>query len=446
MSRFCEFDIENGTLFVPFQANAAAFERVCDELRTRVPRVVDAAGVGELVLATQTAMHGDGGTPLMLALVTEAVSRLGADGVAELIAALPQMAAAVQSDLVTIDASLLRFVRQGEHVEQRWPRRAVFACISASVFGLWHRASRLQLFLLFGKACQYDAEAAKLRMIVHYLFRVAVMPRDERAAFDAQHVVVSRRNLRALVNDADLDWATSPVVLRASQLSIVNDGGIEDAAGALQADFANRFIGGGVLSGGNVQEEIRFSVSAECLIALLVHEPMGDEETIQIRGTSRFSRYAGYGHTLAFDGDLVDPHGNESVIACMDANDYRRGGAELQFTESRFKRELQKVYTAVHGASADRFATGNFGCGVFLGHAPHKALLQWMACAKAGLHVLYFPFRTRGVEEGLTQIRAALDGATIGRAYEILLEYGEHVRKQGELQPFADFVEDRCNV
>ena len=40
---------------------------------------------------------------------------------------------------------------------------------------------------------------------------------------------------------------------------------IEDFRGvSLKADFANRFIGGGVLHGGCVQEEILFSIYPEC--------------------------------------------------------------------------------------------------------------------------------------------------------------------------------------
>ena len=44
---------------------------------------------------------------------------------------------------------------------------------------------------------------------------------------------------------------------------------IEDAAGTLHADFANRSIGGGVLQEGNVQEEILFLEKPECLCAML---------------------------------------------------------------------------------------------------------------------------------------------------------------------------------
>ena len=47
-------------------------------------------------------------------------------------------------------------------------------------------------------------------------------------------------------------------------------GCIEDTPEALHADFANAFIGGGVLGGGCVQEEIRFTVEPEALLSMLV--------------------------------------------------------------------------------------------------------------------------------------------------------------------------------
>lgn len=37
-----------------------------------------------------------------------------------------------------------------------------------------------------------------------------------------------------------------------------------------QADFANELIGGGVLTGGNVQEEILFILRPELLVSLLL--------------------------------------------------------------------------------------------------------------------------------------------------------------------------------
>lgn len=446
MSRF-EFDeSDSGSrgLFVPFRDEPVRFERACQLLHANAHKANDANAVAALVAMTTDAMHEELSSRIerMTDVVARGLESIGADGLSDLLTALPAMASSVQNDLPLVDESLLRFVRAGEQVDQRYSRTAVFAILSAAFFGLWHIRTRLSFYQLFAHAAGIPAEAAKLRCIVHYFARVAVHP--QRAAFAAQHVVVSRRHLRAMVPD-EIDWEGSSAVLRKSQFTIVREGSIEEQTGALQCDFANRRIGGGCLSGGNVQEEIRFAVSTECIVALLCQEPMGDEDSIMIRGATQWSKYTGYGHTLQYGGDYVDT-ADDVAIACIDANDYRNGGAETQYSAGRFVREMQKVYTAVYNVGIANFATGNLGCGVFLGDASHKSLLQWIACTVAGVNVLYLPFNARGVADDLETISTALDGKTVGDALELLHEYAEHVASNGaDRQLFVEFVEDRCN-
>jgi len=65
---------------------------------------------------------------------------------------------------------------------------------------------------------------------------------------------------------------------------------IEDAEGCMQADFANEWIGGGVLRAGCVQEEILFMEKPECLIALLVcnvvHYPLPNTSSSSVARTT----------------------------------------------------------------------------------------------------------------------------------------------------------------
>lgn len=56
-----------------------------------------------------------------------------------------------------------------------------------------------------------------------------------------------------------------------------------------QVDFANRFVGGGVLGWGCVQEEIRFVICPELIAARLFTEAMDDNEALTITGESQFS-------------------------------------------------------------------------------------------------------------------------------------------------------------
>ena len=66
---------------------------------------------------------------------------------------------------------------------------------------------------------------------------------------------------------------------------------IELDDGALQADFANRRIGGDVLGLGCAQEEIRFVLSPECLVSVLVCDPMDDKEAILVVSNDPRSRF-----------------------------------------------------------------------------------------------------------------------------------------------------------
>ena len=60
--------------------------------------------------------------------------------------------------------------------------------------------------------------------------------------------------------------------------------GIEDAPpNALQADFANQFLGGGVLCGGCVQEEIRFAIAPELTACVALCPVMYEHEAIAVR-------------------------------------------------------------------------------------------------------------------------------------------------------------------
>lgn len=74
----------------------------------------------------------------------------------------------------------------------------------------------------------------------------------------------------------------------------------------LQVDFANRYIGGGVLSCGVVQEEIRFATCPELISGLPFLECLQDNEAMEISGFERYSNYSGYSETFSFEGDFLD--------------------------------------------------------------------------------------------------------------------------------------------
>lgn len=62
---------------------------------------------------------------------------------------------------------------------------------------------------------------------------------------------------------------------------------------ALQVDFANRKVGGGVLRDGCVQEEILFVLYPELICSRLFTEALEDDEALLITGVERFNQSEG---------------------------------------------------------------------------------------------------------------------------------------------------------
>ena len=71
-------------------------------------------------------------------------------------------------------------------------------------------------------------------------------------------------------------------------------------------DFANKFLGGGVLREGCVQEEIRFVINPELIAGRIFTECLQPNESLVITGAERFSDYTGYGDTFKFKSNHLD--------------------------------------------------------------------------------------------------------------------------------------------
>ncbi len=59
----------------------------------------------------------------------------------------------------------------------------------------------------------------------------------------------------------------------------------------IQVDFANKFIGGGVLGHGCLQEEIRFLICPELIVSRLFTEVLDPNEVVEITGAEMYSTY-----------------------------------------------------------------------------------------------------------------------------------------------------------
>lgn len=251
-------------------------------------------------------------------------------------------------------------------------------------------------------------------------------------------------------------WSRSNSSLATLPLHVDSHNTIEDANGLIQVDFANKFLGGGVLGHGCVQEEIRFVICPELMLSMLFTEELGPNEALMIIGSERFSNYTGYGYTFQWAGDFIDNTPRDSsgrrrcAVLAIDAVPFCK--RTLEFSKECITRELNKAWIGVSfdtDASSDSLqypgvATGNWGCGAF-GGTPHlKSLLQLMACAEARRPMAYYTFSDDQLRDDIVNIYNILAryNVTVGELYKHLLKFSENKKDviNGRLHAYLEEV------
>lgn len=168
-------------------------------------------------------------------------------------------------------------------------------------------------------------------------------------------------------------------------------------------DFGNKYIGGGILKGGSVQEEILFAINPEATVAMLFMEEMDENDAIGIFNTIQYSNYKGYGQTLMFDGTSIYGYNNiikRNRIIAMDAekNDKQLNNVDINNYQRIINRDIYKAFAGFYLTTLDMgceksIATGNWGCGVYNGIFELKFLEQWIAASFSGVQRLdYYTF------------------------------------------------------
>eukprot|EP00118_Oscarella_pearsei_P012380 m.90909 g.90909 ORF g.90909 m.90909 type:complete len:461 (+) comp36668_c0_seq6:825-2207(+) len=204
-------------------------------------------------------------------------------------------------------------------------------------------------------ASRRKTQAAKFRCILHYFEHV----QEHGLASLPGHVTFKRLVLDPPPSLEDWLQNTKPLC----RVEVLPKAAIENTGAlTLQVDFANRYLGGGVLETGRVQEEIRFCINPELLVSILFMAPMESNEAVVIQGTERFSYYSGYSHTLKYTGDYQDKSQCDqsgaplTTIVAIDALNMGRsqGGQDMnQYGLDLIYRELTKSYAGFYSSSPD---------------------------------------------------------------------------------------------
>ena len=198
--------------------------------------------------------------------------------------------------------------------------------------------------------------------------------------------------------------------IKLCKINLKEKGSLFNSNASYCVDFANKYIGGGVLNGGCVQEEILFAIEPECVVSLFFMEVMGDNDAIGIYNTIQYSKYTGYGFEFKYDGSFIDNiHIKRHRIIAIDAISKKRNNSHSYFQnsydslEKEIIRDIHKAYVGFSLAQSDNdipktIATGNWGCGAFKGNHELKFIQQWIAASFAGIEILdYYTFKDKNM-------------------------------------------------
>jgi poly(ADP-ribose) glycohydrolase len=310
-------------------------------------------------------------------------------------------------------------------------------------------AARLPSFN-FGSLWGMEGPSAhgKVRCLLEYFFQRS---RSHLVATTPLHVEVLRC-VGTSVSDAPASGLLATCAEPLAPLEVRFEGSIEDSPGVMEADFANKLLGGGVLGRGCVQEEIRFAICPEMIVSRMLCEEMLPNEAVLISGARQYSTYAGYSDTFRFAGAVAEKlsdvvthaaSGRRAHNVCLTALDAANYSAknykepamapEVQLEPAWVERDAMKAYVAFRGSPAallpaghsGPIATGNWGCGAFAGNLELKGLMQLCAAGAVGRPIIYYPFDKPEFGAQLVAVHAHLAArkVSVGDLYGALLSY-----------------------
>ncbi|KAG0316465.1 hypothetical protein BG000_004858 [Podila horticola] len=222
-----------------------------------------------------------------------------------------------------------------------------------------------------GKNACTDAQAAKLRCLIHYFDRVT-------SGMPTGTVTYHRQVLRKPVYLTSEEGVINQDTFKLSSVAVDTVNGLETAPqGALQLDFANKNIGGGALDRGAVQEEIRFMICPEMIVSRLFSQQMEANEAILIKGIEQYSDYIGYSKSFEWFADHRDTTPRDKLgrrqreICAIDAKPFKSKVSRIgQFDKHFILREINK---AIAGFRPSPINASEWGL--------LKFVLQWIAAS-----------------------------------------------------------------
>ncbi|CAH2059876.1 unnamed protein product [Thlaspi arvense] len=320
---------------------------------------------------------------------------------------------------------------------------ALLSCSFFCLFPVDNRSSNqlpnINFDKLFGSLIntgRNEHQENKIKCIVHYFTRLSSCIPPGFVSFERKILSLEQDPSGLEVCPDEDFWSTSTLTL--CPVEVNTSGLIEDqSVEALEVDFANKYLGGGALRKGCVQEEIRFMINPELIAGMLFLPAMEVSEAIEVVGAERFSRYTGYSSSFRFAGDYMDTKEKDvfgrrkTRIVAIDA--LRHPGIS-QYKPECLIRETNKALCGflhvcknqcIDHEDGVSVATGNWGCGAYGGDPELKSLLQWIAVSQARRPFMsYYTFGFEALHN-LNQVTELVisKGWTVGDLWKKLVEY-----------------------
>ncbi len=149
--------------------------------------------------------------------------------------------------------------------------------------------------------------------------------------------------------------------------------------------FANKRLGGLVLTSGCAQEEIAYMQYPELLYLKIKQMELGDDDVVYMSNLKKYNALCGYGFDV--EQDTNGTTGTTQNFILMDAIQYQN--KKDQFIISNVKQEIKKCMIAFSNVPNKNIITSNWGCGAFKGDPYVKYMIQ-MYCAKASNKSLWY--------------------------------------------------------
>ncbi|KAI7748043.1 hypothetical protein M8C21_028547 [Ambrosia artemisiifolia] len=332
-----------------------------------------------------------------------------------------------------------------------------------------------------------EKQENKIKCLIHYFERICSSIPVGNVSFERKVLSVDQ-NVNYIPHPEADSWSKSVAPL--CLFEVCSSGLIEDySKEALEVDFANKYFGGGALTRGCVQEEIRFMINPELIAGMLFLPCMADNEAIEVVGAERFSQYTGYASSFRFCGDFVDKKDTDSMgrrktrIIAIDAlvNPGKR-----QYRHEFLVREVNKAFCGFSDpcksnryqllfkddysskaelnhdlrspeSNSDNFlgigpsasledevgiATGNWGCGAFGGDPELKAIIQWLAASQAlRPFMVYYTFGLEALQT-LDKVTKWITshGWNVGDLWNMIVEYSSQRSKQETQVGFLNWL------